>query len=158
MLNEPNQEVLTFILGQEHYGLDIMCVKEIRAFEPVTQIANTPDYFLGVLNLRGDVVPIIDFRIRFNVGEPSYSEFTIVIMLTVSGKTVGIVVDAVSDVLNISEANIKPAPEITAAFDVQFVRGLVPLENLMLILIDIEKLLTSEDLGLFEQASTHAQE
>ena len=91
--NEAHQEFLTFVLGEENYALDIMTVKEIRGYEEVTKIANAPDYIKGVINLRGDIVPIVDLRLKFNVGEATYNEFTIVIMLMVGERIVGIVVD-----------------------------------------------------------------
>ena len=152
--NDLENEFLSFVLGNENYGLDIMKVKEIRAYENVTSIANTPEFFKGVLNLRGDVVPIIDLRIKFGLGEPTYDEFTIVIMLSIANKTVGIVVDAVSDVIRLANDEMQPPPECGAAFDIKFIQGLAPIEDVMLIIINIEKLLTSDDLGLFESTST----
>ena len=97
-------EFLSFVLGEEHYALDITTVKEIRGYEQVTKIANAPSFIKGVINLRGDIVPIVDLRIKFNVGEATYNDFTIVIMLNVHERIVGIVVDGVSDVIRLSEA------------------------------------------------------
>ncbi|MCE0555881.1 MULTISPECIES: chemotaxis protein CheW [unclassified Motilimonas] len=143
-------EYLTFTLGDEHYGLDIMKVREIRGYEPVTKIANAPAFIKGVLNLRGDIVPIVDLRLKFNVGEASYNEFTIVIMLHINERIVGIVVDAVSDVINMQASDIKPPPEFGVAFDSQYLYGLAPVNEQMIILLNIEKLISSQELGLFD--------
>lgn len=146
-------EYLTFTLGDEHYGLDIMKVREIRGYEPVTKIANAPPFIKGVLNLRGDIVPIVDLRIKFNVGEASYNEFTIVIMLHINERIVGIVVDAVSDVINMEAADIKPPPEFGVAFDSEYLFGLAPVNDDMIILLNIEKLISSHELGLFDETA-----
>lgn len=142
-------EFLTFTLASENYGLEIMKVKEIRCYEAVTKIANAPDYVKGVMNLRGDIVPILDLRLKFNVGEALYNEFTIVIMVVVAERIVGIVVDAVSDVIHLTANDIKPAPEFGIAFDHQYLFGLATLDTQMLILLNIDALITSRELGLF---------
>ena len=144
-----NMEFLTFTLAEENYGLEIMKVKEIRGYEPVTKIANAPDYVKGVLNLRGDIVPILDLRLKFNVGQATYNEFTIVIMLSVANRIVGIVVDAVSDVINLDRSQIKPPPEFCVAFDHKYLFGLATVQEHMVILLNIEALITSKELGLF---------
>ncbi len=151
---ETSQEFLTFTLGDEHYGLEIMKVKEIRGYEPVTKIANAPPFVKGVLNLRGDIVPILDLRLKFNVGTAVYNEFTIVIMLSVAHRIVGIVVDAVSDVIRLQPEEIKPAPEFGAVFDHQFLYGLCQVGETMVILLNIESLISSKELGLFEAAES----
>ena len=152
--SESNRlEFLTFTLGDEHYGLDIMKVREIRGYEPVTKIANAPPFIKGVLNLRGDIVPIVDLRLKFSVGNAVYNEFTIVIMLHIGERIVGIVVDAVSDVVNIVAEDIKPPPEFGVAFDSQYLHGLAPINEQMIILLNIEKLISSQELGLFESKS-----
>jgi len=143
-------EFLTFTLGAEHYGLDIMKVKEIRGYEAVTKIANAPPFIKGVLNLRGDIVPIVDLRLKFDVGEATYNEFTIVIMLHIGERIVGIVVDAVSDVINIGSDEVKPPPQFGVAFDSQYLHGLVAVNDHMVILLNIEKLVSSQELGLFD--------
>jgi purine-binding chemotaxis protein CheW len=150
-------EFLTFTLGQEHYGLDIMKVKEIRGYDAVTKIANAPSFIKGVLNLRGDIVPIVDLRLKFAVGEATYNEFTIVIMLHINERIVGIVVDAVSDVINIGSDEVKPPPEFGVAFDSQYLHGLFPINEHMIILLNIEKLISSQELGLFD-SNTVTQE
>lgn len=149
-INNEQSEYLSFVLSDEHYALDITCVKEIRGYEPVTKIANAPSFIKGVLNLRGDIVPIIDLRIKFDVGEPVYNEFTIVIMLSVFDRIVGIVVDGVSDVIRLTEDEVRPPPEFGVAFDSKYLQGLASVGENMVILVNIESLISSEELGLFE--------
>ena len=156
-MNEPiaqsdtdAQEFLSFVLGKEHYALDIMSVKEIRGYENITKIANAPAFIKGVINLRGDIVPIVDLRLKFNVGEATYNEFTIVIMLNVADRIVGIVVDAVSDVIRLVEGDIRPPPEFGVAFDSRFLLGLVAIEDHMVILVNIESLISSDEFGLVD--------
>ena len=151
-------EFLTFVLGGENYALDIMTVKEIRGYEAVTAIANAPEFIKGVINLRGDIVPIVDLRLKFDVGEATYDEFTIVIMLNVDERIVGIVVDEVSDVIKVEKNEIKPPPEFGVAFDSSYLLGLAPIDELMIILVNIESLITSNELGLFEAQTTSGQE
>ena len=147
---QTQQEFLSFVLGDEHYALEITAVKEIRGYEPVTKIANAPDFIKGVLNLRGDIVPIIDLRIKFNIGTPVYNEFTIVIMLNVLDRMVGIVVDGVSDVIRLNDDEIRPPPEFGVAFDSRYLQGLASVEEEMVILVNIESLISSSELGLFD--------
>ncbi|MBD3586290.1 chemotaxis protein CheW [Salinimonas sp. HHU 13199] len=147
---QTQQEFLSFVLGQEQYALEITAVKEIRGYEPVTKIANAPDFIKGVLNLRGDIVPIIDLRIKFNIGTPVYNEFTIVIMLNVLNRIVGIVVDGVSDVIRLNDDEIRPPPEFGVAFDSRYLQGLASVEEEMVILVNIESLISSSELGLFD--------
>lgn len=157
--NDTNaKEFLTFVLGDEHYALDIMSVKEIRGYENVTTIANAPEFIKGVINLRGDIVPIVDLRLKFNVGDVTYNEFTIVIMLNVADRIVGIVVDGVSDVIRLTEDDIRPPPEFGVAFDNRYLLGLVAIEELMIILVNIEVLITSDELGLIDKQTATAQE
>jgi purine-binding chemotaxis protein CheW len=143
-------EFLTFTLGSEEYGADILKVQEIRGYEPPTQIANAPAFIKGVVNLRGTIVPIVDMRIKFNLGEASYDQFTVVIILNVSGRVVGIVVDSVSDVIQLGSEQVRSAPEFSATFDTRYITGLGTVDNRMLILVDIEKLMSSSDMGLVE--------
>lgn len=151
-------EFLSFVLGEEHYALDIMSVKEIRGYEAVTKIANAPSFIKGVLNLRGDIVPIVDLRMKFNVGTVTYDEFTIVIMLNVCDRIVGIVVDAVSDVIKLSSEEILPAPEFGAAFDSRYLKGLATVEEKMVILVNIQALISSDELGLVDANNLSDQE
>jgi purine-binding chemotaxis protein CheW len=155
--NEEQQEFLTFVLGTENYALDIMAVKEIRGYENVTKIANAPPYIKGVLNLRGDIVPIIDLRIKFEVGKATYDEFTIVIMLMIGERIVGIVVDEVSDVIKVDESDIKPPPEFGVAFDSAYLLGLTSINEQMIILINIQKLISSDELGIFDPSTNVEQ-
>tara|TARA_R110002012_G_scaffold146409_1_gene304667 strand:- start:5205 stop:5702 length:498 start_codon:yes stop_codon:yes gene_type:complete len=149
-----SNEFLSFFLGEEHYALDIMTVKEIRGYETVTKIANAPSFIKGVINLRGDIVPIIDLRIKFSVGEATYTEFTIVIMLNVCDRIVGIVVDGVSDVIRLQDEDIRPPPEFGVAFDSKYLLGLASLEEHMVILVNIDSLISSDELGLFDNHAT----
>lgn len=144
-------EVLTFQLGSEEYGMNILKVQEIRAYENVTRIANAPDFVKGVINLRGIIVPIIDLRLRFHSGTPTYDQFTVVIVLNVSNRVIGVVVDRVSEVVTLTDTQIRPAPEMGTVVDMDYLIGLGVVENHMLILVDIEHLLTASNMGLFER-------
>lgn len=140
-------EFLTFKLGGEEYAIDILKVQEIRGWEIPTAIPNTPAFIKGVINLRGTIVPIVDLRAKFG-GDPRYDQFTVVIILTVARRTLGIVVDAVSDVTTLAPDQIRPAPDFATTVDTQFVSGLGTVGNRMLILTDIERLMTSRDMQL----------
>ncbi|WP_028310000.1 chemotaxis protein CheW [Derxia gummosa] len=143
-------EFLTFRLGQEEYGIDILKVQEIRGYEQPTRIANAPDFIKGVINLRGTIVPIVDMRLKFNVGEANYDDFTVVIILNIANRVVGIVVDSVSDVLTLENNQIRPTPEFSGALDVSYVMGLGSIGERMLILVDIERLMTSAEMALID--------
>lgn len=146
-------EYLTFTLGNEEYGIDILKVQEIRGYDTVTHIANAPDFIKGVINLRGVIVPIIDMRIKFRIGEPTYHEFTVVIIMNVLQRIIGMVVDGVSDVVALSPEQIKATPEMGAALDTDYITGLGTLNDQMLILVDIEKLMSSEEMQIMDQAN-----
>lgn len=146
-------EYLTFTLGSEAYGMDILKVQEIRGYDAVTHIANTPDFVKGVINLRGVIVPIVDMRIKFNMAITEYNEFTVVIIINVLGKVLGIVVDSVSDVMTLQPDEIKPAPELGSALDTRYINGLGTHNGQMFILVDMERLMSSEDMSLLEQAA-----
>jgi len=148
-------EFLTFTLGQEEYGIEILKVQEIRGWEQPTTIANAPDFIKGVINLRGTIVPIVDLRIKFNLGDPQYNQFTVVIILNVANRVVGAVVDSVSDVLTLGGEHIRPAPEFGGALDMQHITGLGTVDQRMLILVDIEKLMTSADMALVDAGTVH---
>ena len=145
-------EYLAFTLGNEEYGIDILKVQEIRGYEAVTRIANAPEFLKGVINLRGIIVPVVDMRIKFNLGTPTYDQFTVVIILNIEGRIVGMVVDSVSDVTTLTPAQIRPAPEMGTTFSTDFLIGLGTLEERMLILVDIDKLMSSPEMGLVDQA------
>ena len=144
-------EFLTFRLGGEEYGIEILKVQEIRGYDSITQIANAPEFIKGVVNLRGIIVPIIDMRIKFRLGTADYDQFTVVIILNVAGRVMGIVVDGVSDVLTLEAEQMRPTPGFGSVIDTEYILGLGTIEERMLILIDIEKLMGSSDMGLIEQ-------
>ncbi|TFW72841.1 chemotaxis protein CheW [Methylotenera oryzisoli] len=143
-------EYLTFVLGAEEYGLEILKVQEIRGYDAVTQIANTPEFIKGVVNLRGKIVPIVDLRIKFNLGKVEYNEFTVVIILNLHGRVVGIVVDGVSDVIALKEEQIRDVPSLVTSIDTKYIVGLATLDQRMLILVDIEQLMTSQEMALVD--------
>jgi len=145
-------EFLSFTLGGEEYGIEILKVQEIRGYETVTAIANAPAFIKGVVNLRGVIVPIVDLRIKFNLGEVTYNEFTVVIILNVANRVVGIVVDSVSDVITLPQESIRPAPEFSSTLNTGYIMGLGTIEQRMLILMDIEKLMSSADMALRDGA------
>lgn len=141
-------EYLTFTLGDEEYGVDILKVQEIRGYDTVTRIPDTPAFLKGVINLRGIIVPVVDMRIKFNLGKVEYNELTVMIILNVGKRVVGIVVDGVSDVLALAPEQIRPAPDFERGLDASFLTGIGAVDDRMLILIDIEKLVLSPELGL----------
>jgi purine-binding chemotaxis protein CheW len=149
---ERNNEFLSFRLGEEEYGIDILKVQEIRNYEIVTSIANAPRFIKGIVNLRGTIVPVVDMRIKFGMSDVCYDQFTVVIVLNVAGRVVGMVVDSVSDVITLSSEQVKPAPGFSSSFDTRYILGLGTVDKRMLILVDIEKLMTSEDMALMDTA------
>lgn len=148
------REYLSFKLGSEEYGIDILRVQEIRGYEPPTRIANTQHFIKGVVNLRGVIVPIVDMRLRFQLADVQYNSFTVVIILNIGNRTVGMVVDSVSDVLELAPGQIKPAPEFNGAIDAAYITGLGTIKNgdveRMLILMDIEQMMSAPDMGLID--------
>ncbi|MDO8465593.1 MAG: chemotaxis protein CheW [Gallionella sp.] len=151
--NSGGRELLTFTLGNEEYGIDILKVQEIRGYDAVTTIANSPEFIKGVINLRGIIVPIIDMRIKFHLGNVTYNQLTVVIILNVANRVVGIVVDGVSDVITLSAEQLKPAPEFSSSLDTQYITGLGTVDDRMIIVMDIERLMTSRDMDLVEMAA-----
>ena len=148
-----SRELLTFTLGSEEYGIDILKVQEIRGYDAVTTIANAPEFIKRVINLRGIIVPIIDMRIKFKLGNVTYNQLTVVIILNVANRVVGIVVDGVSDVITLTADQLKPAPEFSTSLDTQYISGLGTVDDRMIIVVDIEKLMTSRDMELVETAA-----
>ncbi|WAH62557.1 chemotaxis protein CheW [Xanthomonas hortorum] len=140
-------EFLSFALGEEHYGVDILKVQEIRGYDSVTRLPDAPDYIKGVINLRGTIVPVIDLRLKLRLKEARYDAFTVMIVLNVEDRVVGIVVDSVSDVIPLNDGQIRPTPEFGAAVDTRFISGIGTQDDRMLILLDIETLLDSTELG-----------
>ena len=147
------REFFIFRLGAEEYGIEILKVQEIRGWEVPTAIAGTPEFIKGVINLRGTIVPIVDLRLKFGLEKANYDEFTVVIILSVARRVVGIVVDAVSDVVTLAPEQIRPAPEFGASVDARFITGLGTLGERMLVLADIERLMTSRDMQLVDHAT-----
>jgi purine-binding chemotaxis protein CheW len=150
LLENPVEQFLTFELADEAYGIEILKVQEIRGWEPVRKLPNTPDFVKGALNLRGNIVPIIDLRERFNLHHLDYSATTVVIVLTINTTqtnklVIGIVADAVSDVLDINLADIKEAPNLGSKINTRYMRGMYVRDGRMVMLLDVDKLLNPEE-------------
>lgn len=150
------QEYLTFTLGEEEYAIDILKVQEIRGYDAVTRIANTPEYIKGVINMRGVIVPVVDMRLKFHLGNATYDQFTVMIILNLGQRIVGMVVDSVSDVIGLNPEEIRPAPDFGSTFDTQYLIGLASVGDRMAIVVDIEKLMTSQEMGLIDKLSDTA--
>jgi len=146
------EEFLTYTLGAEEYAIDILKVQEIRGYEAPTTIANAPPFLKGVINLRGTIVPIVDLRIKFGVGSAEYTPFTVVIILNLGTRVVGMVVDSVSDVTMLRQDSIRPAPEFSASVDTRYIKGLCTLDERMLIVVDIERLMLSSEMALVDES------
>jgi purine-binding chemotaxis protein CheW len=154
----PQLQQLTFTLADEEYGVDILAVREIRGWSRVTRIPQTPSYVLGVLNLRGAIVPIMDLRLRFGLERESYGNSTVMIIVAIAERLFGIVVDAVSDVVDIDQAAIKPVPDMGAVVDTRYLKGLVTHDERMVMLLDVEKLMRPEDVETLDAALPAVQE
>jgi purine-binding chemotaxis protein CheW len=146
----PTREYLAFRLGDEDYAIDILKVQEIRVFDAVTKLPGAPDYIKGVINLRGLIAPVLDLRIKFGFKEAAYGPFTVVVVLYVHERLVALVADAVVDVVALTEDEVKPPPEFATSVNVEYVMGLGAKGDHMLILLDIEKLISSQELGMFD--------
>ena len=155
---EESREVLVFALGGEEYGVDILKVQEIRGYEKVTTIPAAPAYLKGVVNLRGIIVPIVDLRIKFGMPDPKYDSFTVVIILRVAGRVIGMVVDGVSDVVGLAASDVKPAPNLGSLVDSSFLAGVATQGDRMVMLLDIEKFLSSGELNLLAQVAETAKD
>jgi purine-binding chemotaxis protein CheW len=155
---EESHQVLTFVLGNETYGVDILRVQEIRGWSAVTKIPHAPPHVLGVLNLRGSIVPIVDLRMRFSLDRAEYTTVTVIIVVSVISaagrRDFGVVVDGVSDVVDVNTAEVKAAPDLGAKGATDYIRGLVPVSERMVVLLDIDRLIGS-DMASF---STNAAE
>ena len=149
---------LTFSLAGEEYGVDILTVREIRGWTRVTRIPQAPAYVLGVLNLRGAIVPVMDLRLRFGLERESYGDSTVMIIVAVAERLFGIVVDAVSDVVDIDMAAIRPVPDMGAIVDTRYLKGLATHVERMVMLLDVEKLMRPEDVETLDAALPHVRE
>jgi purine-binding chemotaxis protein CheW len=134
-------QYLSFTLAEQEYGIEILGVQEIRGYSAITPIPNTPPHIKGVINLRGAVVPVVDLRLKFSMPPVEYSKFTVIILVAVTGKTVGLVVDAVSDVLNVAESDIQPPPDLGATVDARFLRGMATLGDRLVAVLELDRLL-----------------
>lgn len=143
---------LTFALAEEEYAVDILAVREIRGWSHVTRIPQAPDYVLGVLNLRGAIVPVMDLRLRFGLVRESYGDTTVMIIVAIGERLFGIVVDAVSDVIDIDPAAIKPVPDMGAVVDTRYLKGLATYQERMVMLLDVDKLMRPEDAEMLDAA------
>ncbi len=141
-------EVLSFRLGKEEYAISILKVQEIRGYEEPTLLPSAPACIKGIQNLRGSIVPIVDMRILFKLGEPTYDQFTVVIVLNIKNHVIGMVVDSVSDVVTLQAEQVRPAPEMGSTSDGDYITGLGTIDERMLILLDIDRLMSSDQLGL----------
>jgi purine-binding chemotaxis protein CheW len=156
MAREATREVLVFVLGREEYGVDILKVQEIRGYEKVTPIPAAPEYLKGVVNLRGIIVPVIDLRVKFGMPDPRYDAFTVVVILRLARRVIGIVVDGVSDVMALRAQDVKPAPQLGSVVESSFIEGLGTEGDRMVLLLDIEKLLSTGELNLLNQVTSAA--
>jgi purine-binding chemotaxis protein CheW len=138
-------QFLTFALGQEEYGVEILKIQEIKGFSAITPLPNAPPYVRGVLNLRGTIVPIVDLRKKFGMPEEAYTKFTVIVVVQVKGQTLGFIVDAVSDVLTVTGADIQPTPDLHGQVDTSFINGLARANEKLVILLDIDKVLTAAE-------------
>jgi purine-binding chemotaxis protein CheW len=151
-----SSEFLTFRLGGESYGIEILKVQEIRGYEAPTAIANAPAFIKGVINLRGAIVPVVDLRIKFGLGKAEYDALTVMMILNVADRVVGVVVDGVSDVISLDETELRLPPDFGASVDTRYLEGLATVDDRMLIIVNIERLLTSEEMALFNRDAQKA--
>ncbi|HZQ61351.1 MAG TPA: chemotaxis protein CheW [Casimicrobiaceae bacterium] len=153
----PGKEYLAFTIGREEYGIDILTVQEIRGYDPVTRIAGAPGFIKGVINLRGEIVPIVDMRIKLGLDNVQYDAFTVVIVLNIHGRVVGMVVDGVSDVLTLRPDEVRSTPELGSAVDTKHIVGLGTIDGRMLILLDIANWMTSGEMALNDTAGAASE-
>ena len=147
-----SNQYLTFTLGNEEYGLEILKVQEIKGYSLITRVPRSPEFVKGVLNLRGTIVPVIDLRARFGLERRDYDQFTVIIVVVVAGRAMGLIVDAVSDVLNLPQSEIAETPEFSNRVDTKFISGMGRAGDKLIILLDVEKLLSSDELQSVEAA------
>jgi purine-binding chemotaxis protein CheW len=144
--SSDGNQYLTFALGQEEYGVDILKVQEIKGYTPPTPVPNTPRYIKGVMNLRGTIIPVVDLRAKLALSETEYNQFTVIIVVTVGTKVVGMIVDSVSDVLNIPTTDIQASPEFGSTVDVRFIDGMAKAGEKIVMLLDIDKVVAEGEL------------
>ncbi|CAA9314475.1 MAG: Positive regulator of CheA protein activity (CheW) [uncultured Lysobacter sp.] len=150
--SEMAGEFLTFTLGSEEYGVEILKVQEIRGYDSVTRLPGAPDFIKGAINLRGTIVPVVDMRLKFELPQVTYDDTTVMIVLNVADRIVGVVVDSVSDVIALNASQVRPTPDLGGAIDRKFLTGIGVVEDRMLVLLDIERLMTSAEMGLVDEA------
>jgi purine-binding chemotaxis protein CheW len=153
---EATREVLVFILGGDEYGVDILKVQEIRGYDKVTPIPAAPDYVKGVINLRGTIVPVIDLRVKFRLAQVKYDQFTVVVILRLATRVIGVVVDGVSDVMALTASEVRPAPQLGTVVDASFISGVATQGERMVLLLDIERLLSTGELNVLARAAEGA--
>jgi len=155
--DDEGTQFLTFILDNEAYGVEILRVQEIKGWTPVTRIPNTPEYMQGVLNLRGTIVPIVDMRMRFNLEQIEYTPITVIIVLSVKSdngeRVIGLVVDSVSDVIDVNAGDIKATPDFGSTLNTEFINGLATSAEHMVMLLDVDKLLSVDEMTALAQIS-----
>lgn len=149
---EEAAQYLTVNLGNEEYGVDILAVREIRGWTPVTRIPQAPSYVLGVLNLRGAIVPVLDLRLRFGLAREEYTATTVCVIVMVAGRQFGVVVDAVSDVVEVAPSGIRPVPDMGTTVDTEYLKGLTSVGERMVLLLDVDRLLQPQDAQMLEAA------
>jgi purine-binding chemotaxis protein CheW len=155
-VREATREVLVFILGADEYAVDILKVQEIRGYDKVTPIPAAPDFVKGVVNLRGTIVPVIDLRVKFRLPEVKYDQFTVVVILRLSARVIGVVVDGVSDVMALTASEVRPAPQLGTVVDASFIAAVATQAERMVLLLDIEKLLSTGELNVLARAAEGA--
>ena len=150
---QVQREVLVFVLGSEEYAVDILKVQEIRGYDKVTPIPRAPAFLKGIVNLRGTIVPVIDLRVKFGLADPRYDATTVMIVLRIGPRVIGVVVDGVSDTLGLAAGDVKPAPSMGALVDTSYLGGLAAKDGRMILLLDIERFLSGAELNLLAQAA-----
>jgi purine-binding chemotaxis protein CheW len=155
--NSDGRQYLTFALGEEEYGVEILKVQEIKGYTPATPVPNTPEYIKGVMNLRGTIIPVVDLRAKLALNETEYNQFTVIIVVTVGTKVVGLIVDSVSDVLNIRNSDVQKPPDFGSTVNTDSISGMAKAGEKIVMLLDIDKVLNEEDLAAVAQPSEDQQ-
>jgi purine-binding chemotaxis protein CheW len=145
---QESRQFLTFLLDGQEYGLDIFKIREIRGYSPITPIPNVPPHIRGVMNLRGTILPVIDLRMRFQLPAVEYNRFTVIVIATIRDKTVGLLVDAVSDVLVIAPDAMREAPDFGAAVDTRFINGVFASREHLAVALNLEELLSDREVAM----------